>query len=31
MSEAEEMSLSDINEPHVAEWFRERGINVDED
>lgn len=31
MSEAEEMSLSDTNEPHVAAWFRERGINTEED
>ncbi len=31
MTEAEEMSLSDVNEPHVAAWFRERGIDVSED
>lgn len=31
MSEAEKMSLSDISEPHVATWFRGRGIDVEED
>ena len=31
MTEAEEMSMSDVDEPHVAAWFRERGIDMEED